>query len=139
MNQLSPSSSVPASKALVSREAEKPGGVSLIPINSALPLPYRQTARSTSALPPNPPPLEIPFPRCSVKGCIFPAASAGGRLCLVHDLAEREPRHFLSVQPSSLCLDRAKYGIADSDYDDSRARDRRQLSIQLHRFRNEVA
>jgi hypothetical protein len=81
---------------------------------------------------------DIPFPRCSVKGCIFPAARASGTLCLLHDLAERGPRHFLSVQPSSMCLDRAKYGIAESDYDNSRPRDRRELALQLDRFRNEV-
>lgn len=82
---------------------------------------------------------DVAFPRCSVKGCIFPAASARGTLCLIHDLTEREPKHFLSVQPSTLCLDRAKYGVAESDYDDSRARDRRTLALQIDRFRNEVA
>jgi len=82
---------------------------------------------------------ELKFPRCSIKGCIFPAASAHGALCLLHDLAEREPNHFLSVQPSTMCLDRAKYGIAETEYDNSRARDRRALALQLDRFRNEVA
>lgn len=82
---------------------------------------------------------DVAFPRCSVKGCIFPAASARGTLCLIHDLTEREPKHFLSVQPSTMCLDRAKYGVAESEYDDSRARDRRTLALQMDRFRNEVA
>lgn len=82
---------------------------------------------------------EAPFSRCSVKGCIFPAANTGGRLCLIHDLTEKEPNHFLSVQPSLLCLERAKYGIAETDYDDTRARDRKRLSIQLDQFRNDVA
>ncbi len=49
------------------------------------------------------------LPRCSTRGCVFPAASVGGNLCLVHLLAEEEPKHFLSVQPSSLCLDRARF------------------------------
>jgi len=82
---------------------------------------------------------DLTFPRCSIKGCIFPAASAHGTLCLFHELAEKEPMHFLSVQPSTMCLDRAKYGIAETEYDNSRARDRRALALQLARFRNEVA
>lgn len=83
--------------------------------------------------------LEVSFPRCSVKGCIFPAAGGGGELCLIHDLAEKEPAHFLSVQPSTLCLDRAKYGIAEPGFDDSRSRDRRRLAAWRDRLRDEVA
>ena len=82
--------------------------------------------------------LEDSFPRCSVKGCIFPAAG-GGALCHIHDLTEREPAHFLSVQPSTLCLDRAKYGIADPGFDDSRSRDRRRLAAWRDRLRDDVA
>jgi len=83
--------------------------------------------------------MELPTPRCCIKGCIFPAFGNDGTLCLAHNLAEKEPIHFLSVQPSMMCLDRAKYGVAEFEYDDSRARDRRQLALQLDRFHNEVA
>lgn len=121
------------------QERSKPGAIPPHAAVAALPLSFRHSVGSTPAPSGDRPVLEIPFPRCSVKGCIFPAASAGGRLCLIHDLTEKEPKHFLSVQPSTLCLERAKYGIAESDYDDARARDRRRLSIQIHRLRNEVA
>ncbi|MBI4167087.1 MAG: hypothetical protein HY508_15280 [Acidobacteria bacterium] len=130
---------VSASKAPISKESENASEVSFSPMNNTLPMPSRHPTRSTSSGPNNRPLLDIPLPRCSVKGCIFPAASVGGSLCLIHHLAEKEPTHFLSVQPSALCLDRAKYGIAESDFDDSRARDRRQLSLQLDRLRDEVA
>lgn len=85
------------------------------------------------------PALDGSFPRCPVKGCIFPAAGSGGELCLIHDLAEKEPAHFLSVQPSTLCLDRAKYGIAEPGFDDSRSRDRRRLAAWRDSLRDEVA
>jgi hypothetical protein len=78
-------------------------------------------------------------PRCSVKGCIFPATRGGGGQCLLHTLAEKEPKHFLSLQPSVLLLDQAKFGVPDADYDDSRARDRRRLAALRERFREEVA
>ena len=120
------------------QERSKPGA---IPPHSAaaLPLSFRHSVGSTPALSGGRPVLEIPFPRCSVKGCIFPAASASGKLCLIHHLTETEPKLFLSVQPSMMCLDRAKYGIAESEYDDARARDRKRLSIQIDQLRNEVA
>jgi hypothetical protein len=121
------------------KESSQCQGIRSHPAVEALPLSFRHSAGSTLAFSGNRPVLEIPFPRCSVKGCIFPAASTGGRLCLVHNLAEKEPNHFLSVQPSTLCLDRAKYGIAESGHDDARARDRRRLSIQIDQLRDEVA
>jgi hypothetical protein len=94
---------------------------------------------STPDFPGGRPVLEITFPRCSVKGCIFPAQSGGGELCLIHHLTEKEPKLFLSVQPSLMCLDRAKFGIAESEFDDARGRDRRRLSIQIDQLRDEVA
>ena len=128
-----------ASKDPARQEGPQPGGVPSHPVTAALPLYFRHTVGPTPALSGGRPVLETPFPRCSVKGCIFPAASAGGELCLIHHLTEQEPKLFLSVQPSMMCLDRAKYGIAESEYDDARARDRRRLSIQINQLRNEVA
>jgi len=93
--------------------------------------------------PPDPTPGQsaiTPRPlRCGVKGCIFPAASVSTGRCLVHDRAEKEPKHFLSVQPSILLLDQAKFGIPDPDYEDLRAQDRRRLAALRERFREEVA
>jgi hypothetical protein len=89
----------------------------------------------------------LPFPpmpggtsgRCSVKGCIFPSAGQGGDQCRHHLLAEQEPKFFLSMQPSILLLDQAKFGIPDQDYEDPRARDRRRLAALREKFREEVA
>lgn len=77
--------------------------------------------------------------RCSVKGCIFPVADAGDSRCLVHDLADKEPKLFLSMQPSLLLLDQAKFGIPDPEFDDARARDRRRMAALREKFREEVA
>lgn len=66
--------------------------------------------------------------RSSVKGCVFPAASAQSGKCLQHDRQYQEPSLFRSHQPSMLLLDRAKFGVPDSESNDSRANDRRRLA-----------
>ncbi len=87
----------------------------------------------------HPPPLGVPWPRCPVKGCVFPAASHGGEQCLLHDLTEREPKHFRSLQPSTLLLDQAKFAIPSPEHEDSRARDRRRLALVREKMLDEVA
>ena len=77
--------------------------------------------------------------RCSVKGCIFPARGSKDKRCAHHLLADREPKMFLSLQPSSFLLDQAKFGLPDPDYDYSRARDRSRLAAQRERLWEEVA
>ncbi len=77
--------------------------------------------------------------RCSVKGCIFPARGSKDKRCAHHLLADREPKLFLSLQPSSFLLDQAKFGLPDPDYDHSRARDRSRLAAQRERLWEEVA
>ena len=106
--------------------------------NSGLPLTCARGPNPAASATPAPPAPGGASGRCAVKGCIFPVAR-GGIQCLLHDLAEKEPKHFLSVQPSVLLLDQAKFGVPDSDYDDSRARDRRRLAALREKFREEVA
>jgi len=69
-----------------------------------------------------------PAPRCNVKGCVFPAASGYSGTCVQHGRQIREPSLFLSHQPSMLLLDRAKFGLFDSNSDDTRAKDRRRMA-----------
>lgn len=78
-------------------------------------------------------------PRCSEKGCIFPATESGTGKCLSHDLEEREPTFFLSCQPTLLILEQGKFGLPDPDADYSRARDRRRLATLREEFLEEVA
>jgi hypothetical protein len=78
-------------------------------------------------------------PRCSERGCIFPATGSGTGRCLLHDLEEREPTHFLSCQPTLLILDLGKFGPPDPDADYSRARDRRRLATLREEFLEEIA
>jgi hypothetical protein len=93
---------------------------------------------SSLAVPfPGLPRLDFAFPRCPIKGCIFPASDRSGGLCLLHRRAEEEPDHFLSVQPSARCLDRAKFGLAAPG--EERAPGRPRLAAAFRRFRNKVA
>lgn len=84
-------------------------------------------------------PAFAPGPRCSEKGCIFPATKSGTGKCLLHGLEESEPVLFLSCQPTMLLLDQAKFGPPDPEADYSRARDRRRLATLREEFLEEVA
>jgi hypothetical protein len=77
--------------------------------------------------------------RCREKGCIFPVNTPGQGTCALHRLAEKEPKLFLSLQPSSFLLDQAKFVVPDRDFDYSRARDRRRLAVQRERILEDVA
>ncbi len=81
---------------------------------------------------------EVADQRCSVKGCVFPATSAEGT-CVQHDRQRQEPSLFSSQQPSTLLLDRAKFGVPDSEPDNSRANDRRRLARIRENFLDGVA
>jgi hypothetical protein len=78
-------------------------------------------------------------PRCSERGCIFPATESGTGRCLLHELEEREPAHFLSCQPTLLILDLGKFGPPDPEADYSRARDRRRLATLREEFLEDIA
>jgi hypothetical protein len=87
--------------------------------------------QSALILPPDRPDLagiEAAAQRCSEKGCVFPAAGGGTGKCRQHQRQYREPALFTSLQPSTLLLDRAKFGLPDSDSSEprvSRSSDRR--------------
>jgi hypothetical protein len=86
-------------------------------------------------LPPGPP---SGLARCVVRGCIFPAAGGEDPLCLLHRRAEEEPDHFLSVQPSSFCLERARYGLPAAP-GPGQGRPGRRLAAPFQQFCNKVA
>jgi hypothetical protein len=63
--------------------------------------------------------------RCKMKGCVFPASEPESGLCHCHNLQETEPRLFESLQPIFHVMEQAKFGSADSDFDDVHLRERR--------------
>lgn len=79
-------------------------------------------------------------PRCSEKGCVFPQSRPGCAKCRQHERQSSEPDLFASRQPSVLLLDRAKFGVPDSDVDDqgSRATDRRNIAKLWQSFQEGV-
>ena len=72
--------------------------------------------------------LSTPIPRCSEKGCVFPANQPESSKCRQHDRQYREPALFRSHQPSMLLLDRAKFGVASEGEETPRPDDKRRLS-----------
>jgi len=85
--------------------------------------------------------IEAAAQRCSEKGCVFPAAGGGTGKCRQHQRQYREPALFSSLQPSTLLLDRAKFGLPDSDSEPrvSRSSDRRRLTKLWQAFREGAA
>jgi len=76
-----------------------------------------------------------PFPsRCCQKACVFPAQPGGRGECVYHCRQSLEPGFFQSMQPSSLLLDQAKFGLPDSEPDDGCVRDRHRLAAERMRF-----
>lgn len=104
-----------------------------------------QPATQNVIIPPptgrTPPKARLHAGRCSERGCVFPAVAPGGGRCHQHDLECREPYLFGSRQPSMLLLDRAKFGLPDSEIQarESRSSDRRRLARQWERFLEGVA
>lgn len=81
-----------------------------------------------------PEPASFVSPRCSEKGCVFPAASLHSMKCAYHELQFEEPALFHSQQPSLLLLDAARCTSGDEDYDEDRKRDRRRMAKQWEEF-----
>jgi hypothetical protein len=77
---------------------------------------------------------ELFLPRCCRKACVFPAQPGGRGECAFHRREWLEPDCFQSQQPSFLLLDQAKFGLPDSEPDDSRFRDRHRLAAERVRF-----
>jgi hypothetical protein len=77
---------------------------------------------------------ELFLPRCCQKGCVFPAQRGGHGECAYHRRQFLEPDCFQSQQPTFLLLDQAKFGLPDSEPDDSRVRDRHRLAEERVRL-----
>jgi hypothetical protein len=77
---------------------------------------------------------EVLPPRCSRKGCVFPAQRGGHGECEHHHLESLEPACFESQQPTYLLLDQARFGLPDTEPDDGRVQDRHRLAEERVRF-----
>ena len=75
--------------------------------------------------------------RCCVRGCVYPSGPAG--LCLDHQRQAQEPRFFQSQQPTMLVMDQVRFGVPDSDPDETRTHDRRRLAAAREAFLEEAA
>lgn len=73
-------------------------------------------------------------PRCSEKGCVFPAARYTMGMCLHHHRQRREPTLFHSLQPSMVLMDQAKWLIFDPERAESRWRHRNRLAEIREQF-----
>ncbi len=73
---------------------------------------------------------ELSLSRCCRKGCVFPAHPGWGGECAYHRRQSLEPGCFQSKQPTCLLLDQAKFGLPESEPDDSRIRDRHRLAME---------
>jgi hypothetical protein len=102
-------------------------------------------AARSAFIPPakKPQPAKVPdhMPRCSEKGCVFPAIWGETGRCRQHDRQYCEPALFRSQQPTMLLLDRAKFGMLDSESEQQQAgsRDRRRLAKLREAFLEGVA
>jgi len=72
--------------------------------------------------------------RCRHKACVFPAQPGTHGECVYHHRQLVEPGCFQSLQPSSLLLDQAKFGLPDKEPDDGRVQDRNRLAAERVRF-----
>lgn len=96
--------------------------------------PYPRTLSFTTGPKDRPESTSFASPRCSEKGCVFPAASPRSAKCAYHERQMEEPVLFSSLQPSRLLLDPARGLPADENYDEGRKRDRRRLARQWEEF-----
>jgi len=93
-----------------------------VPATSSLPLVAIEPLRATSV------------GRCTVRGCVFPAAAVGIGECHYHTLLRSEAVLFQSHQPSHLLLLHAPLGIPEEPVDDSRQQDRKRLAAEREEF-----
>ncbi len=83
--------------------------------------------------------VAIPSPHCAVRGCVYPAAEGDPTRCVYHRRESNEPGMFETLQPSSLMMGRAIFGLPDTEPDDSRRRARRQREKHGEHFGREDA
>ena len=81
--------------------------------------------------------VAFPTPRCSEKGCVFPASSLDSGKCSYHMHQEEEPVLFCSHQPTGLLLDPTRTAPAEKEYDGSRKRDRRRMAAIWEQFQSD--
>ena len=91
------------------------------------PLPSTLGTKTVSVVP-------VPSPRCSVKGCVFPAPPHGRSECHYHELLRTEAELFQSHQPSHLLSLQAPFGIPEEAPDDSRQQDRKRQAAEREAF-----
>ena len=106
-----------------------------VPLETGQPVAALASPARTPSLPPD----SHAFPRCTEKGCIFPATRRTQEKCLLHNLQQLEPTFFQSFQPSMLLLDQARFGVPHSRSEDERARDRHRLAALRKSFWEEAA
>jgi hypothetical protein len=74
-------------------------------------------------------------PRCTVKGCVFPASSPGDSVCRYHELLRSpEAGLFESHQPTYSLSLQAPFGVPDHEPDDSRHKDRERWAAEREAF-----
>jgi hypothetical protein len=54
------------------------------------------------------------WPRCSERGCVYPASDINARKCRHHERLQREPHLFCSFQPTLLVVEQARYNAQGS-------------------------
>lgn len=81
-------------------------------------------------------PAPAPFAsaRCSIKACVFPAASSPATKCKYHALLDSEAYLFQSHQPSHLLLLQAPFDDYDDEADDFKQRDRERTAAERESF-----
>lgn len=79
-------------------------------------------------------PIPAPSPRCSVKGCVFPASAQERSVCRYHELLHSEGALFQSHQPTHLLSLQAPFGIPECEPDDTRQQDRKRQAAEREEF-----
>lgn len=82
-------------------------------------------------------PVTFPRPKCSEKGCVFPAASIDTGKCSYHTHQQEEPVLFRSRQPTGLLLDPARMAPSEGEHARSRKRDRRKMAAIWEQFQSD--
>ncbi|HEX5481175.1 MAG TPA: hypothetical protein VFZ08_00960 [Terriglobia bacterium] len=98
-----------------------------VPVSLVLPLPQQIGWKSAISGRVEVLPFPPSSPRCSEKGCVFPATPGAAGMCLHHYRQTQEPILFSSHQPTRVVLDRGRFGVPE-EVDASRAKDRRRLA-----------
>jgi len=111
------------------------GGLALQPCLEPIP----DVCRTSAPLPVVPDTKTVtappdPSPRCSVKGCVFPAPPQGRPECHYHELLRTEAELFQSHQPSHLLSLQAPFIIPEEAPDDSRQQDRKRQAAEREAF-----